>query len=160
MLNDKNIKRNLQKILFHYKLLPHQECGKSPAELMFGRNLNSRLNLIFPRAERKNEDNNKSSTKIKQFEIGERVAVREYLDKTIKWRFGIIIEKLGRLHYRIQLPNRKIWKRHINQMRTVRQFSIILKYKRGIMVIRLLIRMRIKRNYVNHRPRYQKKRDH
>ncbi|XP_011699197.1 PREDICTED: uncharacterized protein K02A2.6-like [Wasmannia auropunctata] len=38
---NKNIKLNLHKLLFHYRLLPHQESGKSPAELMFGRNLNS-----------------------------------------------------------------------------------------------------------------------
>lgn len=85
-VTEKDIKRNVQKLLFHYRLLPHQECKKSPAELMFGRNLNSRLNLIFPRIERKNESENTATslTKIKQFEVGERVAVREYLDKNIK----------------------------------------------------------------------------
>ncbi|EZA51533.1 hypothetical protein X777_09780 [Ooceraea biroi] len=107
-VTDKNVTRNLQKLLFHYRLLPHQERGKSSAELMFGRNLNSRLNLIFPRTEQRNESENVNLTKIKQFEVGERVAVREYLDKNIKWRFGTIIEKLGRLHYRVQLLNKKI----------------------------------------------------
>lgn len=109
----------MQKVLFHYRLLPHQESGKSPAELMFGRNLNSRLNLIFPRTEQKIKSEDVISSKIKQFEIGERVAVCEYLDKNIKWRFGIVIEKLGKLHYRVQLRDNRIWKRHVNQMRAV-----------------------------------------
>jgi len=47
------------------------------------------------------------------------VAVREYLDKNIKWHFGKIIEKLGKLHYRIKLNDGKVWKRHVNQMRAV-----------------------------------------
>jgi len=47
------------------------------------------------------------------------VAVREYLDKNIKWRFGKIIEKLGKLHYRIKLNDEKVWKKHVNQMRAV-----------------------------------------
>lgn len=105
--------------MFHYRLSPHQECGKPSAELMFGRNLNSRLSLIFPHEEQKDENNNVILTKIKQFEVGERVVVREYLDKNIKWRFGTIIEKLGRLHCRVQLSNERIWKRHINQMRAI-----------------------------------------
>lgn len=62
---DENVKRNLQKILFHYRLLPHQESGKSPAELMFGRNLNSILNLIFPKTEPRVKSDDMTSINIK-----------------------------------------------------------------------------------------------
>lgn len=116
---NKNIKRNLQKILFNYRLLPQQESGKSPAELMFGRNLNSRLNLIFPKTEQKIKKEETTSINLKQFKIGESVVVREYLDKNIKWRFGKVTKKLGRLHYLVRLPNDRTWKRHVNQMRAV-----------------------------------------
>lgn len=114
-----NVKLNVQKILFNYRLSPHQETGKSPAELMFGRKLNSRLNLLFPRIKENIENDEIKNMKITQFEVGESVAVREYLDKNIKWRFGKIIEKLGKLHYRIKLNDGKVWKRHVNQMRAV-----------------------------------------
>jgi len=62
------------------------------------------------------------------------VAVREYLDKIVKWRFGKIIEKLGKLHYRIKLNDGKVWKRHVNQMRAIgsalteRTFTQLLDY--------------------------------
>jgi len=116
---EQNVKLNVQKVLFNYRLLPHQETGKSPAELMFGRKLKSRLNLLFPRTEKKIENDNMKNMKTTQFEVGESVAVREYLDKNVKWRFGKIIEKLGKLHYRIKLNDGRIWKRHVNQMRAI-----------------------------------------
>lgn len=34
-----NIKANLQKAFFHYRVMPHQETGKSPSEMMFGKNV-------------------------------------------------------------------------------------------------------------------------
>jgi len=66
-------------------LLSHLESKKSPAELMFGRNLNSKLNLIFPKTELKIKNNKINFLNVKQFKERERVAVREYLDKNIKW---------------------------------------------------------------------------
>lgn len=34
--NGDNIKANLQKVLFNYRLMPHQQTGKSTSEMMFG----------------------------------------------------------------------------------------------------------------------------
>ncbi|XP_011699445.1 PREDICTED: uncharacterized protein K02A2.6-like [Wasmannia auropunctata] len=116
---EKNVKVNLQKFLFYYRLLAHPESGKSPAELMFGRSLNSRLNLIFPKTELEVKSDRGNFLNVKQFKVGESVAVREYLNKNIKWRFGFVIEKLGKLHYNIRLQDGTIWKRHVNQMRAI-----------------------------------------
>lgn len=38
-------------MLFHCRLTPHQETEKSLVELMFGKNLNSGLNVMFPKTE-------------------------------------------------------------------------------------------------------------
>jgi len=45
-------------------------------------------------------------------------AVREYLDKTVKWRFGYVFAKLGKLHYKVKLDDGRLWKRHIDQIRS------------------------------------------
>jgi len=82
-----NLRTNLQKFLFHYKLTPHPELEKSPAEAMYGRKLRSRLDLTFPKKiEEKKTNKNILVTRI--FKRGERVAVRDYLSKITKWRFG------------------------------------------------------------------------
>jgi len=51
-----NIEANLQKFLFHYRLTPHPELNKSPAEAMYGRKLRSRLDLMFPEIKKKKND--------------------------------------------------------------------------------------------------------
>ncbi|XP_011869174.1 PREDICTED: uncharacterized protein K02A2.6-like [Vollenhovia emeryi] len=113
-----NIRTNLQKILFQYRLTPHPELNKSPAEAMYGRKIKSRLDLMLPLAnkDRVTLENNKV---IRNFGEGERVAVREYLDKKVKWRFGSVIKKLGKIHYEIKLDNDKTWKRHIDQIKAI-----------------------------------------
>ncbi|KMQ85063.1 hypothetical protein RF55_16641 [Lasius niger] len=85
---------------------------------MYGRKLKSRLDLMFPVV---NKDKNalENIVVLRNFREGERVAVREYLDKKTKWRFGNVIRKLGKLHYEVKLDNGKIWKRHVNQIKRI-----------------------------------------
>lgn len=111
------IEENVQKFLFHYRITPIPELKRSPAEIMFGRKLRSRLDLIFPK-ELITMINLKCDDETRNFQIGDNIAAREYLNKKIKWRFGTVVRKLGKLHYLIKLENGKIWKRHINQLRS------------------------------------------
>ncbi|XP_018399901.1 PREDICTED: uncharacterized protein K02A2.6-like [Cyphomyrmex costatus] len=115
--SDGNIKSNLQKFLFHYRLTPHSELNKSPAEAMFNRKLKSRLDLIFPKINKEIEIEN--TIGVRNFKEGKRVAVREYLNKNVKWRFGSVIAKLGKAHYTVKLDDGRIWKRHCDQMRKI-----------------------------------------
>ncbi|KYN07094.1 Uncharacterized protein K02A2.6 [Cyphomyrmex costatus] len=112
-----NIKTNLQKFLFNYRLTPHPELNKSSAEAMFSRKIRSRLDLMFPKIN--NEQRIENDKILKIFKRGERVAIREYLNKSTKWRFGNINARLGKLYYEIKLDDGRIWKRHINQMKKI-----------------------------------------
>jgi len=121
-LTKDNVKTSIQKFLFHYRITPIPELKQSPAEIMFGRKLRNRLDLIFP----KELELKKGLLKYdgaRNFEIGDRIAAREYLNKDLKWRVGIVYKKLGKLHYLIKLENGKIWKRHVNQLRSSEQDS-------------------------------------
>lgn len=51
--------------------------------------------------------------------IDDRVSVRDYFSKNIKWKFGRIIEKCGTIHYRIRLDDGRIWLRHVDQNRKI-----------------------------------------
>jgi len=52
------------------------------------------------------------------FNVGKRVSCRNYLGID-KWTFGNVIERIGKLHYKIKLDDGRIWKRHVNQMRAI-----------------------------------------
>nr|XP_012231250.1 PREDICTED: uncharacterized protein LOC105677293 [Linepithema humile] len=113
-----NIKANLQKFLYHYRLTPHPELNKSPAEAMYGRKLRSRLDLMFPKINKNNEII-ENFGKANNFKKGEKVVVREYLNKNNKWRFGNVITRLGKLHYKVKLEDGRICKCHINQIKGI-----------------------------------------
>ncbi|KAM8707498.1 hypothetical protein ACLKA7_005042 [Drosophila subpalustris] len=113
------IAEQLPVILMAYRRAIHPATGKSPAMLMFGRQIQSRLELLLPKNEKTyNENNNEQNSLIKHFSAGERVAARNYLGKD-KWQFATVIAQQGDVHYQVRLDDQRIWKRHVDQLRRV-----------------------------------------
>lgn len=117
-LTKNNVEMQLQKFLFRYRITPSPELKQSPAEAMLGRKLRNRLDLIMPKELISKEESMNSSGETKIFQVGDKIAAREYLNKNMKWRFGTVLRRVGKLHYLVKLENGKIWKRHIEQLRT------------------------------------------
>ncbi|XP_011876481.1 PREDICTED: uncharacterized protein K02A2.6-like, partial [Vollenhovia emeryi] len=114
--NSSNMHILLQQILMQYRNTSHAATGKSPAELMFARRLRTRLDLLLPTEKECIQTESKPVPIV--FEVGKRVSCRNYLGHE-KWCFGKVKERIGKLHYQIQLDDGRIWKRHINQMRAI-----------------------------------------
>lgn len=95
--------------------MTHAFTNKSPAEMFIGRQLSTRLDLLRPT---KNENPTRQNKSSRSLSCGERVACRNYSSEG-KWKFGRIIEELGRLHYKILLDDGRSWTRHINQIRSI-----------------------------------------
>lgn len=105
--NMTNVYEKLCKMLLQYRNAPHTTTNKSPAELFLGRQMRTRLDLLFSLKEKIGalyQDNNK------KFRIGERVACRNYTGRD-KWRFSKI-KNCGKLHYLIILDDGRTWRRH------------------------------------------------
>ena len=110
----KDIQTELNKILFKWRVTPLAN-GKSPDELYLNRKLRTTLDIIRPPpVERKSSDENQPKIK-KSFNVGDRVLSRNYQGE--KWLFGIIHQRLGKLHFNVKLDNGRIIKRHIDQLR-------------------------------------------
>lgn len=101
-------------ILLAYRRTIHPSTGKSPSMLVFGRQIKSRIDLMIPVSEDKSFAR---EVEKRSFEENDRVAARDYLSASEKWRFGVVSEKIGRLHYLVKLDDGRIWKRHIDQLR-------------------------------------------
>ncbi|KAF2897806.1 hypothetical protein ILUMI_08369 [Ignelater luminosus] len=93
--------------------MSHTATNESPLMLMFGRKIRTRLDFIFP--EQKHTNNFKHFLQCRELQEGERVQVRNYLRKK-KWVFGQVLERLGKLHYRVILDDDRVWKRHVDQI--------------------------------------------
>ncbi|XP_029156135.1 uncharacterized protein K02A2.6-like [Nylanderia fulva] len=120
--NESNIAVKLEQFLLQYRAAPHTSTKMSPAELFLGRKVRTKLDLIFPRKE-EDRDRINQEIKARELALNKRVACRNYIGREL-WKFGRIIEKLGKLHYKIKLDDDRIWKRHINQLRPIGDRSL------------------------------------
>jgi len=112
-----NVNFALSKLLLQYRTMPHATTNKTPAEMFLNRKISTRLDLIIP--EQNNSKSYDDSTgNLKAFTRGERVACRNY-SGSVKWKFGIVSERKGKLHYSIRLDDGRSWERHANQMRRI-----------------------------------------
>lgn len=109
-----NVQVALQQLLIQYRNTTHTVTGKSPAEAMFSRKIRTRLDILRPIVTKHSLQN---APPLK-FTEGERVSCRNYQGKE-KWLFGRIKERLGNLHYQVQLDDGRTWKRHVNQLRPI-----------------------------------------
>lgn len=131
--NGKNLTINLNKYIFDYRNSKHSNTGVSPAELVFGHPLKSRLDLIVPKGTLpssspvlvsngkikqflQNKYSNGKSRK--QFSIGDNILYKSYVNKNkFNWCKGIIRKRLGKVLFLIEdLETRVIVKRHLNQV--------------------------------------------
>lgn len=128
--NNKDLNLKLLEFLFNYRNSKHTTTDKSPAELIFGHKLRSRLDSLFPKSTPADAalDNNvkrKQFSQCKQyngkrtvqFDVGELVLVRIIVNQKPQWTRGCIEERLGCTVYLVRLLNfSRIVKKHTNQL--------------------------------------------
>lgn len=112
----------ISRYLASYRNAPHTSTGESPAKIMFGRDVRTRLSLLA-----RNEREKARERQVRYFRgnceldlcQGDIVFVRDYKNPAKPtWRKAVIKSKLGyRTYLCITLDEEKLtWKRHVNQI--------------------------------------------
>jgi hypothetical protein len=115
----------LSKYLFKYRITPHSTTGVPPAELLMGRRLLSRMDLLYPEVSQKVEkqqlkqklchDNTKA---LRSFQAGELVFAENFADSPQqKWLAGKVLTSTGPLSYRVELQSGIVVRRHVDNLR-------------------------------------------
>ena len=114
------LQKNLCQFLLHYRSTPHTTTGKTPAEIMFGRNIKTRMDLLHPQSKERKQEKPKSEVSFgknaSKLEVGDAVWMRNYRSSP-RWIPGSITTKFGPRNYQV-LANGKFHKRHIDQLRS------------------------------------------
>ena len=112
------LQKNLYQFLLHYQSTPHITTGKTPAEIMFGRNIKTRMNLLHPQSKERKQEKSKSEVSFgenaRELEVGDVVWMQNY-QSSPRWILGSITNKFGPWNYQV-LANGKFHKRHIDQL--------------------------------------------
>ena len=118
-----SINDRLVKLLFSYRITPHTTTGVSPAQLLMGRNLKSRFDLLKPnvstRVEQKQQqqkDNYDTHAVPRQFEEEEGVYVRDFRPGHT-WLPGKIVKCSGPVSYRVKIGDGQVVRRHQDHLR-------------------------------------------
>ncbi|KAJ8419116.1 hypothetical protein AAFF_G00006150 [Aldrovandia affinis] len=88
--------------------------------LFMGRSLTSRLDLLKPDIRKHVQDKQCSPSqlqrKLRTFDVGQRVLVRDYRSPNQKWQSGEILSQTGPLSYTVSVGPNMVWRRHVDQL--------------------------------------------
>ena len=122
--SNSDIQLTIDRFLFNYRLTPHSTTGVSPAELMFGRRIRSRLDLLWPNetisnkvAERQQAQRKAHSREPRKLDLvpNAPIMIRNYAPGNPKWIPSVVTERTGPLSYRCATDH-GIVKRHQDQI--------------------------------------------
>ena len=124
-----SVRARLARFLLVYRRLPQTSTGASPAELLMGRRLRSRLDAVFPDPSSKMADKQQSmkdyhdkQSKFRQFDVDARV----YVSTTGKdWLPGTVLSRTGTVTYKVKLCDGRIIMRHVDHVRIRRDSETI-----------------------------------
>ena len=109
--------------LARYRSTPHSVTNQSLSEMLNGRRISIRLDLlhpcqsVVPQSALQQKEYYDLQTKPKHFLVGESVWIRNFRTGK-RWLPGTIREKKGRVMYKVSVEGSdRIWNRHANQLR-------------------------------------------
>ena len=120
-----SVQERLSKFLFKYRVTPHTVTGIPPCEMLMGRRLRSRLDLLYPSIatrveshQEKQKESHDTKRPLRTFQVGDLVYAEKFSGLP-KWIPASIVKVTGPLSYELELSDSKEikWRRHVDSIR-------------------------------------------
>ena len=115
-VDEESLNKALHSFLLSYRRSPHTTTGQSPSDVLFGRPIRTRFDLLRPDLYEKLYAKRPPERVAVRFHVGDHVWVRNYSGPE-KWKAGEIIRCLGPATYEVQIGS-QLSHRHENQLRS------------------------------------------
>ena len=115
-LREGTVETKLSRFFLKYRLTPHRTTGRSPAELLLGREPHPDVSGRVQESQARQQRAHDSHSRARAFQVGDRVYVRNFSGSRV-WTEGTILDKTGPVSFRVRLLDGRIWKRHIDHVR-------------------------------------------
>ena len=109
----------LDRLLYKYRIMPHSTTGKTPAELMFNREIRTPFHLLQPGSLCTQSNpliQSQVKSKTREFREGDLIWARSF-GKGEKWISGVIKKRLGNVTYEVKIEGKATSNRHIDHLR-------------------------------------------
>ena len=117
-----SVEVNVSCFLLQYRITPHSTTGVSPAEMLLGRCLRSRLDLVVPdirskvlKKQQTQIINHDKKARNQNLQVGDAVSVSNFPSGN-GWLPGVIEERSGPLSFQIKLQDGRIVQQHIDHI--------------------------------------------
>ncbi|KAF2880237.1 hypothetical protein ILUMI_25937 [Ignelater luminosus] len=111
----------LARFFITYRDTPHCVTKKSPAEMVFGRQIKTQFDLLIhsdSQISKAVQDTLNGTANIRFFQRGDTVLIRDYHDiNRVQWVEATIERKIGSAIYECKLPTGLTCRRHVNQIK-------------------------------------------
>ena len=118
------LQQRLANFLLTYRTTPQATTNVAPCELLMGRALRTRFDMLRPNtakkvcdSQAKQKQRHDEHTKERSFSPGQTVWARDFRGST-KWVPGVVLQCTGPLTYMIQLDDKSLWKRHVDHLQS------------------------------------------
>lgn len=118
----KTLEYAINLFLFDYRSTEHCTTGRTPAYMMYKRELRTRFDLLKPdvtdnvQAKQLAQVASRKGNRNVDFQIGDTVMVDDFSVRNNKRIRGRIIEKSSPVTFSVEIEGGKIWKRHVDQI--------------------------------------------
>ena len=110
----------LSRFLFRYRVTPQSTTGLSPSQLLMGRRLRTRFDLLHPDVAVRIDGKNKPAQYEKgtrKFKIGDKLFAKNFHNGP-QWIPVKVTKVLGPLTYHVMSDSGITWKRHVDHLRS------------------------------------------
>ena len=121
-MSGNSVQIKLQRFLLNYRTTPQGTTGIPPSQLLMGRQLRTRLDLVIPDLSKHVQDAQSNQkhyhdqhAKCRSFVAGDRVLVRNYSGSP-NWLPGTVKTVLGPVSYQVEFTDGRLCKRHLDQL--------------------------------------------
>lgn len=123
-MTEGTLQDKLSRFLFNYHLMPHTTTDRALAELMMGRQIWSRLELVKPQLKHhvqekqlKQKETHDKHAKVRSFKEGEEVFAKNYTGAGNRWLSGKVVQVTGPVSAAIELDDGTKVRKHFDQLR-------------------------------------------
>ncbi|KAK3716427.1 hypothetical protein QZH41_008756, partial [Actinostola sp. cb2023] len=117
-----NLHRKIHDFLLTYRSSPNATTGVTPAKLLLGREVKTRLSLVLPNLasdvqnkQTKMKEYHDVHAKYREFTPGQTILAKDHRS-TQAWQPATVTERRAPYSYSVELPDGRVWNRHVDHL--------------------------------------------